>query len=200
MLRDATTYNPSMILFLVFFPRGIPDTSSGPHHAPTPRIRDAIIVGVTSLFVLLAVGITSTALIVSEPQYLILWANFLGITASIFSSIQYIPQLYTTWRLKHIFSLSIATMCVQVPGSFVFAFSLWLRVGWQGWSAWCVYCVSGCLQGGLLAMAISFWLKERREGKVVDGFPESGEGTEDGDAVMGASERDPLLAIAAGRS
>lgn len=88
-------------------------------------------------------------------------------------------------------------MMIQVPGSFLFAFSLWLRVGWQGWSTWCVYCVTGILQGGLLTMAIIFALKDRAAaGKSPAGY-EDGVGEGDFHAVAGDArepdERDPLL-------
>lgn len=89
------------------------------------------------------------------------WANVLGIIASILSTFQYLPQIWTTWTLGHVYSLSIPSMCIQVPGAYVFAFSLYLRVGMSGWSTWLVYCVTGALQGVLLGMAITFDLRER---------------------------------------
>lgn len=172
-----------MILFLVFFPRQALDHPEDPHSPDVPKKRDAITVGVTSLIALLAVGITSTAFLFGAPDLLLGWANALGIGSSILSSIQYLPQLWTTWRLKHIFSLSILTMAVQVPGSFLFAFSLWLRVGSQGWSTWLVYCVSGVLQGGLLAMAIYFSTFEKNEADNDD--PSTEEPTEEDPLLSG---------------
>lgn len=47
-------------------------------------------------------------------------------------------------------------MCIQTPGSFVWAGSLAARLGAGGWSAWGVYLVTGCLQGSLLVMGIWF--------------------------------------------
>lgn len=153
-----------MILFLVFFPRDAfeshPPENLGPD---VPRKRDAIIVGLASLVTLLVVGLSSTIFLFRLPSLLLPWANILGICASILSCIQYIPQLLTTWKIRKVLSLSITTMMIQVPGSFLFAFSLWMRVGWEGWSTWVVYCVTGTLQAGLLAMAISFWAQERKE-------------------------------------
>ncbi|KAI4721604.1 glycoside hydrolase family 3 protein [Aureobasidium sp. EXF-10727] len=152
-----------MVLFLVFFPRDA-FANPPPEHLPpdTPRKRDAVIVGVTSLLSLLVVGLISTLFLFRLPSHLLSWANFLGILAAVLSSIQYIPQLYTTWKAKQVLSLSIASMLIQVPGAFVFAFSLWLRVGWEGWSTWFVYCVTGVLQGALLVMAIMFYQKEKK--------------------------------------
>ncbi|KAI5196339.1 hypothetical protein E4T38_08574 [Aureobasidium subglaciale] len=168
-----------MVLFLVFFPRDA-FANPPPEHLPpdTPRKRDAVIVGVTSFISLLTVGLISTLFLYHLPSHLLSWANFLGILAAVLSSIQYIPQLYTTWKAKQVLSLSIASMLIQVPGAFVFAFSLWLRVGWEGWSTWFVYCVTGVLQGALLVMAIIYDRKEKSGGAV-----EQGE----------SNERDPLL-------
>ena len=56
-------------------------------------------------------------------------------------------------------------MCIQTPGSFVWVASLAGRLGWEGWSTWGIYLVTGCLQGSLLAMGITFEVRERRRRK-----------------------------------
>ncbi|KAI7080760.1 hypothetical protein KC327_g65 [Hortaea werneckii] len=56
----------------------------------------------------------------------------------------------------------------MVPGAFVFAFSLWNRVGWEGWSTWLMFVVTGCLQSVLLCLAMSYYLARRRLAKEVD--------------------------------
>jgi hypothetical protein len=56
-------------------------------------------------------------------------------------------------------------MCIQTPGSFVWAGSLAARYGVRGWSVWGVYIVTGSLQGCLLAMAVTFELRERKAKK-----------------------------------
>lgn len=69
-------------------------------------------------------------------------------------------------------------MCIQTPGSFVWAASLAARVGKEGWSTWGLYLVTGALQGGLLGMGVWFEFRNRRERrKVVD------EGAQDGEDV-----------------
>ena len=93
------------------------------------------------------------------------WADVLGILATLLASIQYFPQIYTTYRLKRVGSLSIPMMCIQTPGSFVWAASLAARLGAEGWSAWGVYLVTGCLQGSLLAMGSYFEISRRRQEK-----------------------------------
>lgn len=47
-------------------------------------------------------------------------------------------------------------MCIQTPGSLVWAASLAAREGAKGWSVWGVLVVTAFLQGTLLVMAIYF--------------------------------------------
>lgn len=97
-----------------------------------------------------------------RPMHAQGWANFLGIFSTVLASIQYFPQIYTTYMLKRVGSLSIPMMCIQTPGSFVWAASLAARLGKEGWSAWGVYVVTGCLQGTLLVMGSYFEIMHRR--------------------------------------
>lgn len=100
---------------------------------------------------------------VARPEGLQGWANFLGILSTILAVIQYFPQIWTTFMLKRVASLSIPMMCIQTPGSFVWSASLAGRVGVEGWSAWGVYLVTGCLQGTLLVMGVIYELRWRRK-------------------------------------
>ena len=114
------------------------------------------------------------------------WANSLGVQSTVLASIQYIPQLATTWRLKHVGSLSIPMMCIQTPGSFIFAASLAMREGTL-WSSWATFVVTGLLQGALLVMCVTWELADRRERRskaVVNGSP----------ITQGEQENQPLLA------
>jgi len=153
------------MLFLIYFPTEPDLASSAASITSTapPKRRDAVFVGVATLLALLVVGITSIAMVSSYPHHTQGWANFLGIVAGVLSAIQYLPQIYYTYKIGDVKSLSIVTMLIQVPGAFVFAFSLWLRVGWEGWSTWLVYVVTGLLQGFLLALAISYYLARRKD-------------------------------------
>jgi len=89
------------------------------------------------------------------------WAYFLGVLAAVLSIIQYLPQIWTTWKLGHVGSLSIPMMLIQTPGSFVWAGSLAERLGIDGWSTWGVFLMTGCLQGSLLVMGIYYELRRR---------------------------------------
>lgn len=82
-------------------------------------------------------------------------ANVMGILGTILAAIQYFPQIWTTFQLKHTGSLSIPMMCMQTPGGFLWAASLAAREG-TSWSSWLPYFTSAVLQGILLIMAIYF--------------------------------------------
>lgn len=186
-----TCFMAIMVLFLAFFPRRSDaeqrEALREEDDAEMPKPRDAVIVAASCLAALLVAGLGSLFYLVMAPQFLLGWANFLGIVASVLACIQYLPQIWTTYRLGRVMSLSVITMLLQVPGAFLFSYSLYLRVGWQGWSSWLVYCVTGLLQGCLLAMAIQFWLRDR---KVELEIQRANEQNRDRHIP---SERDPLL-------
>lgn len=91
-------------------------------------------------------------------------ANILGLMAASLACVQYFPQIWTTYQLGHVGSLSIPMMVIQTPGSFVWAGSLAARLGTEGWSIWGVNLVTGCLQGCLLVMGIYFELQAKKIG------------------------------------
>ena len=179
------------MLFLTFFQPS--PKSSHPHEPssePSNR-REALTVGITLLTAIFVVFLTSLAVVfTSSTNIAQVWANILGTTAGILSMIQWVPQIYETWKRGSIGSLSILTMIIQVPGAFMFAFSLWLRVGWEGWSTWLVFVITGCLQGSLLGLAIYYWVIGRRQVREEVHQEITGEGVEE-DAV---DERTGLLA------
>lgn len=100
--------------------------------------------------------VTSVVIAITQPTHLQAWANVLGVMAAVLASIQYFPQIWTTFRLRHVGSLSIPMMCIQTPGSLVWAASLAARLGKEGWSAWGVYVLTAVLQGTLLVMGVYF--------------------------------------------
>ncbi|RMZ91886.1 hypothetical protein DV736_g848, partial [Chaetothyriales sp. CBS 134916] len=155
-----------LLLYLIFFPRS--DTSTkAPHHADPahPSFRTAVVVAIICVLHAVLVTILSCYFVLAHASGLQTWANVLGISATVLASIQYFPQIYTTYVLKRVGSLSIPMMCLQTPGSFVWAASLAVRLGPEGWSAWGVYCVTGCLQGTLLVMGIYYEVTNRRREK-----------------------------------
>lgn len=101
------------------------------------------------------------------PAALQSYANTLGMAATLISLVQFLPQIYTTYVLKSAGALSIPMMCIQVPGSYVWAASLAVRLGWAGWSIWGLYMVTGFLQGIILVLAITYEVRERSNKKMV---------------------------------
>ena len=184
----------SVMLFLIYFPTEPDLVSSAASITSTapPKRRDAVVVGVTTLLALLVVGITSVAMVAAFPHHTQGWANLLGSIAGALAAIQYLPQIYYTFRIGDVKSLSIITMLIQVPGAFVFAFSLWLRVGWAGWSTWLVYVVTGILQGVLLGLAISYYLARRKSKSGSTGVPSMEDEEENLEVDDAAAEEPPL--------
>ncbi|KAI9641713.1 hypothetical protein NHQ30_009569 [Ciborinia camelliae] len=150
-----------LILFLVFFPR-TPTLPSLDYNKQQHTWRTAVTIALVCLFHGFVTIVVSVSLALARPNFLGGWANVLGIIATILAGIQYLPQIWLTYNLGHIGSLSIPMMLIQTPGSFVWSASLFARLGSGGWSTWGVFLVTGCLQGCLLAMGISFELKARR--------------------------------------
>lgn len=140
--------------------------------------REPLVVGFCIFVSVFLVAIVSIALVFRFPKHTQTWADVLGTIAGVLAAIQYLPQIYYTWKLQDLKSLSVATLVIQAPGAFVFALSLGLRVGVAGWSTWLVYLVTGALQFVLLAMAINWWLMERNIAKA-PGAQESAADTEE---------------------
>jgi hypothetical protein len=44
-----------------------------------------------------------------------IWANMLGVAVAIFACVQWVPQVVTSWRLGHLGSLSLASLCISAP-------------------------------------------------------------------------------------
>lgn len=202
-VETSLTNTPSVMLFFIFFPTYdvTESVATLASTAPTRR-RDAVIVGGCTLISLMVVFITSVALVAAWPHRTQNWANILGAIAGVLAAIQYVPQIYYTYMLGDLKSLSLFTIFMQAPGSFLFALSLYLRVGADGWSTWLVYIVTGALQGVLFALGVYFLVKKRQEARkqVHDGLDDD-EGEANVEGVDGAAdveavrtdERTPLL-------
>jgi len=175
-----TELRHSLLLFLIFFPRtpsgkalsldADSDADANPSDSPitaplAPSYRTALVVTALCVVHAAIVAILSFYFVYARPEHSQSWANFLGIFSTVLASIQYFPQIYTTYTLKRVGSLSIPMMCIQTPGSFVWAGSLAARLGSEGWSAWGVYLVTGSLQGTLLAMGSYFEIAHKRQEK-----------------------------------
>lgn len=111
----------------------------------------------------LVVIIVTAVLEYVAPDRLDIWAPILGMMGAALAAVQYIPQIWTTYHLKHVGSLSIPMMCIQTPGGFLFAASLMARLGWGGWSSWGIFLLTATMQGILLALAIYYEVQARKD-------------------------------------
>lgn len=170
-----------LVLFLVFFRY---DDASVPIpeeeiREDQPRWQTAVLVASTCLVHGLFVIVVTAVLAAVAPQALSGWANTLGLMAALLAAVQYLPQIYTTYHLKHVGSLSIPMMCMQTPGGLLFAASLFARLGWGGWSSWGIFLLTATMQGILLTMAIYYELQRaypEDEDVVDDGSNGNGNG------------------------
>jgi hypothetical protein len=193
-------FGNSLLLFVIYYPRELPPTTSptpavnGRVKAPTdafPPYRTAVSVAVTCVIHAVVVLLISVLITIAQPAHRQAWANTLGVMATILASVQYFPQIYTTFRLQRVGSLSIPTMCIQTPGSLIWAASLAARLGTEGWSAWGVYVVTAMLQGTLLVMGIYFeYLGPKKDiiSEPVDAVEE-----DEREGLQEPSEQTPLL-------
>jgi hypothetical protein len=174
-----------MLLFLIFFPRNPKPSELDEQDTKVPTWKEAVVVLAVSVAFFIVALFGSIIFIYAAPSHLRAWANLLGLLAAALAAIQYIPQIIMTWRLQETGSLSVPMMCIQTPGSFVFAASLAVRLGPGGWSAWGLFIISGFLQGFLLGMSFWFMWRDRRAAKGQDGHVANSTGARD--------EQTPLL-------
>ncbi|KAB5532772.1 hypothetical protein GE09DRAFT_1227948 [Coniochaeta sp. 2T2.1] len=161
-------------LFLVFFrysTSNVPEEELG---GEAPRWQTALMVASLTLLHGLAVIIVTSILVYVGSPGLNMWAQSLGLMAAILAGIQYFPQIWTTYRLKHVGSLSIPMMCIQTPGGFLFAGSLFARLGWAGWSSWGIFLLTATMQGILLGLAINYEVQARRDNAAANETDENG--------------------------
>ncbi|KAK7417345.1 hypothetical protein QQX98_004622 [Neonectria punicea] len=159
-----------LVLFLIFFRYRQATVPPEELRGDAPRWQTAVLVGLLCVLHGLIVIIITGVFFIAVPDHLVFWANFLGIMATTLAAIQYMPQILMTYRLKHVGSLSIPMMCIQTPGGFLFAASLFARLGWAGWSTWVIYLITATMQGSVLAMGIYYELASRRQDTHTNGY------------------------------
>jgi len=162
-----------LVLFLIFFRYREAVVPAEELRGKAPGWRTALSVGLVCVLHGLVVIILTGVFFIAAPKHLTAWANFLGVMATVLAGIQYIPQIYMTYTLKHVGSLSIPMMCIQTPGGLLFAASLFARLGWEGWSTWVIYLLTAAMQGSVLAMGVYYELAARRQGGHVNGVTEN---------------------------
>jgi uncharacterized protein with PQ loop repeat len=149
-----------VVLFVAYFPEGLKYQPTVPD-MPMRDWRDTqIVLWMLGLFHA-AASLAFVPFVLGYEETARWCASVLGVVSMCVAVVQYLPQLFKTWESKVVGALSIPTMLMQSPGSFLLAYSLAVRPG-VNWTSWITYFVSGTLQGMLLAMCIAWALRERR--------------------------------------
>ncbi|KAL1917994.1 uncharacterized protein VTP21DRAFT_3260 [Calcarisporiella thermophila] len=161
------------ILFMIYFPENLKLTPYVPqlHFTIPPTTRSLewrIALGVAAactIHFIITVVISMWLVFVYGPQSNAtqMWAGFLGVSSMFLAALQYLPQIYKTWRRKAVGALSIPMMCIQTPGAFLFVISLSLRPG-ANWTTWITFLITGLLQGVLLVLCITWHIRAKRLG------------------------------------
>lgn len=163
-------FGTTLVLFLIYFPRPkyFPQNGSRtPVARPVPRHTSlswtlSLAVSLVALVHLVAFGAISLSFLrrSATRERAINWANWLGASAMVLSTAQYLPQIHTTLRRGTAGSLSPLTLALQAPGSFVFAYSIAQRPGTR-WSSWVIFLVTGSLQAVLVGICLFFHARHR---------------------------------------
>jgi uncharacterized protein with PQ loop repeat len=163
--------------FVVYFPRMMRYRAHPATRARqmTRRWRRAVGVGIAIIvhFILTTIVSAVVLAVFGEPNgsnATEIWADILGLISTLFAFIQFMPQIYTTWKSKTVGALSIPTMAIQAPGSFVFAYTLATKPG-SNITMWLTYVCSGTLQAALMVLCIVLQYRERRNGAAEDTRP-----------------------------
>ena len=92
-----------------------------------------------------------------------------GVTSTVLTCVQYLPQLYTTFRLKAAGSFSLLTLAIQAPGPLGWAFYL-VFASSSKVTTWMPPMVTGGMQVALFIMCM-FYERRRKgqEGETVKG-------------------------------
>ena len=127
------------------------------------------------LYLLLSITIVIISLF-SSTKIMNLVALSFGLFSSICGILQFFPQLVYTIYSREIGSLSIGTMSLQVPGSFLLVFSLSSTPG-ANWTSYISYLISGLLQANLLMICVYF--------RMFDSVRNNSQGEEEDEVLLG---------------
>ncbi|KAN0015670.1 hypothetical protein ACTFIU_008413 [Dictyostelium citrinum] len=113
--------------------------------------------------VLFGIGVGIVYSYGSESTVLKHYCFACGIFALILVFLQWIPQIYTTWVTDEIGSLSLVSVCIQAPGSFlVVYFQIEAK---QDWSTWVPYLATGIQMIVLICICVYYLIRDRKKNK-----------------------------------
>jgi len=155
-----------VFLFIRYFPSPINQEYTAIDMQGEILIREwRIIIRVVYALVVMLVVIVSLSLIAVfmdwDEESITYLAGVYGVIATVFSLIQFLPQIRKTYSNKSVGALSIPSMLIQCPGSFVIVLFLAIQPG-TNWTTWITYFAGGTLQGILLLLCIYYSIKNKR--------------------------------------
>ncbi|TPX47079.1 hypothetical protein SeLEV6574_g02849 [Synchytrium endobioticum] len=170
MTVQATCFTALFTLYYSFYPtilkyRTSPASSIRvpPTRAKTQysaAYRSALYVVMICIFFLAIAVITSISTLIvgaHDPNRTAIEgiAGVWGGIATLTGITQFLPQIWHTFSLRRPGALSIETLLMQCPGSFLFAYSLAIQPR-TNWSSWLPFFAAGTLQFILLALCTYF--------------------------------------------
>ncbi|KAN0035491.1 hypothetical protein ACTA71_004763 [Dictyostelium dimigraforme] len=113
--------------------------------------------------VLFGIGVGIVYSYGSESKVLVHYSFACGIFALVLVFIQWIPQIYTTWVTDEIGSLSLVSVCIQAPGSFLVVF--FQIEAKQNWSTWVPYLATGIQMIILICICVYYIIRDKKKNK-----------------------------------
>jgi len=96
-----------------------------------------------------------------NSHYMGNYAKVCGIASALITLVMWVPQLYTTWRLKSPGSLSIPMLCIQIPGSLLVVY---FQIGEKAdITTWGPYVVNALQEFLLVVLCVWFIIVNRRK-------------------------------------
>ncbi|GMM51264.1 hypothetical protein DASB73_022220 [Starmerella bacillaris] len=125
-----------------------------------PGVNGEHILKSSKLVLLFDVVISILVLLIRDPNHCETFAMLMGLTALSTGLIQYFPQIITTYKLKHVGSLSVVSLLIQMPGGYIWCLSLAFSKD-SRWTTWIPLFAASTSQAILLILALSFMYKNR---------------------------------------
>ncbi|OUM64096.1 hypothetical protein PIROE2DRAFT_28259, partial [Piromyces sp. E2] len=154
-----------VFLFIKYFPSRINREYTAIDAQGEMLLREwkVIVRVIYALIIMLTVIITLTLISIFmdwDKESIIYLAGVYGLGSSGFSLIQFLPQIKKTFVNKSVGALSIPSMLIQCPGSFILVIFLAIQPG-TNWTTWITYFAGGTLQGILLMLCIYYSYKNK---------------------------------------
>lgn len=118
-------------------------------------VRPLFIVSLFITFGCVVAGVLLMVFLGVTARATVLYADVVGIMAVLFLMVMYVPQLYTTFKVKHTGTLSVLTLMIQCPGSLAVVYFDFFQ-NHMSWTTWAPYLVSAVQQFVLIIMCFYY--------------------------------------------